>query len=45
MDEESRRSFFYVGDTKQAIYSWRGGNAELFREFSIIMKTFRKAMP
>ena len=32
MDDESRRSFFYVGDTKQAIYSWRGGNAELFRE-------------
>ena len=32
MDDESRRSFFYVGDTKQAIYSWRGGNADLFRE-------------
>ena len=32
MDDESRRSFFYVGDTKQAIYSWRGGDAELFRE-------------
>lgn len=24
------RSFFYVGDVKQAIYSWRGGNHELF---------------
>ena len=23
-------SLFYVGDVKQAIYSWRGGNAELF---------------
>jgi ATP-dependent exoDNAse (exonuclease V) beta subunit len=24
------RSFFCVGDAKQAIYGWRGGNAELF---------------
>ncbi|MFC1461033.1 UvrD-helicase domain-containing protein [Verrucomicrobiota bacterium] len=24
------RSFFYVGDVKQAIYRWRGGNHELF---------------
>ncbi len=24
------RSFFYVGDVKQAIYAWRGGNAQLF---------------
>jgi ATP-dependent helicase/nuclease subunit A len=30
MDEEGRRSFFYVGDTKQAIYSWRGGDPDLF---------------
>ncbi len=29
-DPEGRRSFFYVGDIKQAIYAWRGGNAELF---------------
>jgi ATP-dependent helicase/nuclease subunit A len=27
-----RRSFFYVGDTKQAIYGWRGGNARLFSQ-------------
>jgi ATP-dependent helicase/nuclease subunit A len=27
-----RRSFFYVGDTKQAIYSWRGGDPRLFNE-------------
>ncbi len=26
------RSFFYVGDTKQAIYSWRGGDPRLFDE-------------
>jgi len=32
MDPEQRRSFFYVGDTKQAIYSWRGGDPDLFRE-------------
>lgn len=26
----SQRSFFCVGDTKQAIYGWRGGVAEIF---------------
>lgn len=30
MDPEGRRSFFYVGDIKQAIYSWRGGDPDLF---------------
>jgi ATP-dependent exoDNAse (exonuclease V) beta subunit len=26
------RSFFYVGDVKQSIYGWRGGNHRLFNE-------------
>ena len=29
-DASGHRSFFYVGDVKQAIYGWRGGNARLF---------------
>lgn len=31
-DASGTRSFFYVGDIKQAIYGWRGGNARLFEE-------------
>jgi len=31
-DPDGRRSFFYVGDVKQAIYSWRGGDPRLFGE-------------
>lgn len=30
--DTGRRSFFYVGDTKQAIYTWRGGDPWLFEE-------------
>lgn len=30
MDPEQGRSFFYVGDVKQAIYAWRGGDSHLF---------------
>jgi len=29
-DNSGERSLFYVGDVKQAIYGWRGGNARLF---------------
>ncbi|MEO5958816.1 MAG: 3'-5' exonuclease, partial [Opitutaceae bacterium] len=31
-DPERKRTFFYVGDVKQAIFGWRGGDARLFRE-------------
>ena len=31
-DAGGERSLFYVGDTKQAIYSWRGGDPRLFFE-------------
>jgi ATP-dependent exoDNAse (exonuclease V) beta subunit len=29
---EPDRSFFYVGDVKQAIYAWRGGESTLFED-------------
>ncbi|MDO9542691.1 MAG: UvrD-helicase domain-containing protein, partial [Kiritimatiellia bacterium] len=29
-DDSDTRSFFYVGDVKQTIYRWRGGNPDLF---------------
>jgi ATP-dependent exoDNAse (exonuclease V) beta subunit len=31
-DPAEARSFFYVGDVKQAIFAWREGDARLFRE-------------
>jgi ATP-dependent exoDNAse (exonuclease V) beta subunit len=31
-DPSGTRSFFYVGDVKQAIYAWREGDAGLFQE-------------
>ena len=41
MDPSGGRSFFYVGDTKQAIYSWRGGDPGLFHE---IFEDYRAAL-
>lgn len=34
MDPGGQRTFFFVGDVKQAIYGWRGGDAGLFDEIS-----------
>lgn len=31
-DSAGQRSFFYVGDVKQAIFTWREGDPRLFRE-------------
>jgi ATP-dependent helicase/nuclease subunit A len=31
-DPSGLRTFFYVGDAKQALYGWRGGDSRLFRE-------------
>jgi ATP-dependent exoDNAse (exonuclease V) beta subunit len=49
MDPEGQRSFFYVGDPKQAIYSWRGGTPdlfnEIFEEFNTHQPTIEDAPP
>lgn len=45
MDDAAQRSFFYVGDTKQAIYGWRGGDAELFREIFDYYDSIQAAQP
>ena len=31
-DDSGTRTLFYVGDVKQAIHGWRGGNARLFQD-------------
>jgi len=31
-DDSGERSFYYVGDIKQAIFGWRGGDSRLFDE-------------
>ncbi len=41
-DAEQRRSLFYVGDVKQAIFAWREGDPRLFRE---IFNHYNQAAP
>jgi ATP-dependent exoDNAse (exonuclease V) beta subunit len=41
-DSTNRRSFFYVGDVKQAIFTWREGDPRLFRE---IFEHYNRAAP
>ncbi|MEO0453570.1 MAG: UvrD-helicase domain-containing protein [Verrucomicrobiota bacterium] len=40
-DPEGDRSFFCVGDSKQSLYGWRGGDSRLFDE---ILDRFAKTM-
>jgi ATP-dependent helicase/nuclease subunit A len=41
-DEAGGRSFFCVGDVKQAIYTWREGDPRLFRQ---IFEHYNRAVP
>jgi len=41
-DPSGARSFFYVGDVKQAIFAWREGDPRLFRE---IFDHYNRARP
>ncbi|HEX2862017.1 MAG TPA: UvrD-helicase domain-containing protein, partial [Lacunisphaera sp.] len=41
-DPTQARSFFYVGDVKQAIFAWREGDSRLFRE---IFDHYNSAIP
>lgn len=44
-DNSGQRSFFYVGDIKQAIYRWRGGNHRLFSNVLNKYPTLIKQIP
>ncbi len=41
-DSNGARSFFYVGDVKQAIFAWREGDPRLFRE---IFEQYNRVRP
>ena len=41
-DPTGARSFFYVGDVKQSVFAWRGGDPRLFRE---IFDHYNRARP
>ncbi|MSU23233.1 MAG: DNA helicase UvrD [Opitutus sp.] len=41
-DPTGARSFFYVGDVKQSVFAWRGGDPRLFRE---IFDHYNAALP
>ncbi len=41
-DPTGARSFFYVGDVKQSVFAWRGGDPRLFRE---IFDHYNNAQP
>lgn len=42
-DASGERTFFYVGDAKQAIYAWREGDARLMREIAAHYNTGAEA--
>lgn len=41
-NQADRTSFFCVGDTKQAIYGWRGGVSEIFESVGIQIRNVQK---
>lgn len=43
--EDPQKSFFCVGDTKQAIYGWRGGEAEIFDSITEDLKGDIQSLP
>jgi ATP-dependent exoDNAse (exonuclease V) beta subunit len=42
-EEDEASSFFCVGDVKQAIYGWRGGNSELFETVKTQLKGIQQS--